>query len=202
MKNFLEYLTESKKEYEFRVKIAGDFNSDQESKLKNVLSRFTTNNVIKEIKKTKTPIQSLPLDFPKIKNCEVNIFEFTLDYPTTQYELTELLSQELKIPRQNLVVRKPNEPSEEYQEPVEKREGALLNDPDYKEAPNAKFEEYYGDKYNTGFVKELNGMLKEKRKQRGEEIPSPKSDNTMKNPGQTLNDIPQGNVSPVGSKRK
>lgn len=172
MKNFLDYLTESKKEYVFRVKIAGDFDSEKETRMKNTLGRFTTGSVLKELKKSKTPIQSLPLDFPKLKNCEVNIFEFTLDYPTTQQELTELLSQELGINKQNLVVRRPGEPSEEYQEPAQKREGALLNDPDYKEAPNAKFEDYYGDKYNSGFVKELNDILKLQRKERGEKIPN------------------------------
>jgi hypothetical protein len=47
----------------------------------------------------------------------------------------------------------------------------LLDDPDYKEAGNPQFEEYFGDKYNTGFVKELNDILKLQRKARGEEIP-------------------------------
>ena len=48
----------------------------------------------------------------------------------------------------------------------------MLNDPDYKEAGNPKFEDYYGDKYNSGFVKELNDLLKLERKARGEQIPT------------------------------
>jgi len=48
----------------------------------------------------------------------------------------------------------------------------LLDDPDYKESPNATFEDYYGDKYNSGFVKELNDILKLQRKARGEQIPT------------------------------
>lgn len=169
MKNFKDYLTESKKSYDFRIKVAGEFTTEQETHLKDLLSRFTVNEFKK---KGKTPIQELPLDFPQVKNCEVNIFEVVLDYPTTSHELTEYLSTGLKIGRQFLAVRRPGEPSEEYQTPVEPRKEALLNDPDYKEAPNAKFEDYYGDKYNSGFVKELNDLLKLQRKERGEKIPN------------------------------
>ena len=79
------------------------------------------------------------------------------------------------------------EPTEEYQNIEPKREGALLADPDYKEAPNAQMEDYYGDKYNSGFVKELNDILKLQRRERGEEIPTdgPAKFNTDAEPGTT-----------------
>lgn len=169
MKSFKEHLSESKKSYDFKIKVAGEFNSDQESKLKGLLEKYSVSNFKKS---GTTPIQSLPLDFPKLKNCEVNIFEITLDYPATSFELTEYLSTELKLNKQNLAIKRPNEPSEEYQSPVELRDGALLNDPEYKEAPNVKFEDYYGDNYNKKFVKELNDLLKLERKARGEQIPA------------------------------
>lgn len=197
MKNFTQYLTESKKQYDFKVKIAGEMTNEQEAHMKRALGRFTTTNELQNLKKTQTPIQALPLDFPQLRNCEVNIYEVTLDYPTTQQELTEYLSTELGISKQKLVVRRPGEPSEEYQTPAEERKTALLNDPDYKEAGSPQFEDYYGDKYNSGFVKELNNILKLQRKERGEVIPTPTSDDIMKNPGQTLNDVPQNTVSPI-----
>lgn len=170
-KSFKEHLAESvaEKKRDFRIKIAGEFGKDHESVLKTMLEKYT----VSQFKKVKTtPVQELPLDFPALKNCEVNIYEVVLDYPVTTFELTEYLSTGLKVNKQSLVVRKPGEPSEDYQTPAEKREGALLNDPKYKEAPNAKFEDFYGDKYNTGFVKELNDLLKLERKARGEEIPT------------------------------
>jgi hypothetical protein len=195
MKHFKEYLTESKKQYNFRVKIAGEVTNEQESSMKRALGRFTVADTLQNLKKSQTPIQALPLDFPQLRNCEVNIYEVILDYPTTQQELTEYLSTELGISKQKLVVRRPGEPSEEYQTPAEERKGALLNDPEYKEGGNVQFEDYYGDKYNSGFVKELNDLLKLQRKERGEEIPAPQSNDIMKKPGQTLNDIPQGTKS-------
>lgn len=170
MKNFKEYLSESKKQYPFKIKVAGEFSKDQEKTLESLLGRYTVANFKKS---TTTPVQELPLDFPQLKNCEVHIYEVTLDYPSTQFELTEYLTTGLSVHKQNLVVRRPGEPTEEYQhQEGEKREGALLDDPDYKEAGSPKFEDYYGDKYNTGFVKELNDLLKLERKARGEQIPT------------------------------
>lgn len=170
MKNFKEYLSESKKQYPFKIKVAGEFSKEQEKTLESLLDRYA---VVKFKKSTTTPVQELPLDFPQVKNCEVHIYEVTLDYPSTQFELTEYLTTGLSVNKQNLVVRRPGEPIEEYQhQEGEKREGALLDDPDYKEAGNPKFEDYYGDKYNTGFVKELNDLLKLERKARGEQIPT------------------------------
>ena len=187
MKSFTQYLTESKKQYDFRIKIAGEMSTEKEDTMKRLLGRFTNENTLTGFKKSKTPIQAVPLDFPQVKNCEVNIYEVTLDFPTTQFELTEYLATELGIGKQNLVVRRPGEPSEEYQMPAEKREGALLLDPNYKEAGNPQFEDYYGDKYNTGFVKELNDILKLQRKERGEEIPTEGAAkyNTDAEPGNT-----------------
>ena len=192
MKNFKDYLSESAEKYDFRIKIAGTVTTEQVDALKNLLQKFQVSGFKKV---STTPIQEMPLDFPKIKNAEVSIFEVSLDYPSTQWELKEYLGTGLGLTQDAIVVRRPGEPSEEYQEPQEKREGALLNDSEYKEAPNAKFEDFYGDKYNTDFVKELNAILKLQRKERGEQIPEAKSDDVMKNPGATTNDLPQNNTS-------
>ena len=195
MKSFKEHLIESKKKYDFRIKIAGEMTTEQEDTLKRLLGRFTVDNTLTGFKKSKTPIQALPLDFPQVKNCEVNIYEVVLDYPTTQYELTEYLSTELGVGKQHLVVRSPFEPTEEYQNVEPKREGALLADPDYKEAPNAQMEDFYGDKYNSGFVKELNDILKLQRRERGEEIPT-------EGPAKFNTDAEPGNIGPISGKGK
>ena len=87
------------------------------------------------------------------------------------------------------------EPTEEYQNIEPKREGALLADPDYKEAPNAQMEDFYGDKYNSGFVKELNDILKLQRRERGEEIPTD-------GPAKFNTDAEPGNIGPISGKGK
>lgn len=196
MRSFKEYLAESKKTYTFRVKVAGDVSSDTEKAMESLLSKFG----VASFKKTgKTPIQELPLDFPKVKNKEVNIYEVTLQYPATQYELTEYLSSELAITKECIVVRRPDEPYEVYQEKSEPQESPLLLDSEYKEAPSVNAEEYYGDKYNSGFVKELNDILKLQRKERGEVIPegSGKGDNDAAAKAKFNTDAAGNNKSPV-----
>jgi len=189
-KQFKDYLAESTRKYDFRFKIAGDVSEDKEALIKALLGKFQ----VTEFKKAGvTPIQELPLDFPKIKNASVNIYEVTLDYPATQWELSEYLCANANIVPESIVVRRPHEALEEYQEPQTERTEALLTDSEYKESPNANFDDFYGDKYNTGFVKELNDILKLQRKERGEEIPEAKSDEVLKNPGDTLVKIPQNN---------
>lgn len=173
MKQFKQYLYQSSKQYDFKIKVAGDLTAEQEKTMESLLNKFQ----VSRFKKIgKTPIQEMPLDFPKIKNAEVSIYEAVLDYPTTAWELHEYLSSNVGITKDSMVVRKPNEPLEMYQEPHEKRTEPLLTDGEYKESPNAQFEEYYGDKYNSGFVKELNDLLKLQRKARGEEIPAQSPD--------------------------
>jgi len=189
MKSFKEYLTESKRTYDFKVKIAGEFTAEQEAAMKTMLEKYQVTSFKKS---GKTPVQALPLDFPRLTNTEVNIYEVTLDYPVASHELQNYLGNGLRVNEQAIVVRNPNEPSEEYQSPAETYDGALLNDSTYKEAPNADFKKYYGDAYNTSLVKTLNDDLKAQRKDRGEVIPGGDD-------GKTLSDIPQNNKSPIGS---
>jgi hypothetical protein len=191
MKSFKDYLFESKKTYSFKVKIAGDVTNEEETKLKSLLEKY---QIVEFSKSTKTPVQALPLDFPRLSNTEVNIWDITLDYPVTSHELLNYLGNGLRINEQRIVVRNPNEPSEEYQSPGKTYDGPLLTDSTYKESPNANFDEYYGDKYNANFVKTLSDDLKEKQKDRGEIRPTADS-------SETSNGIPQNNVSPVGSRK-
>jgi hypothetical protein len=77
MKTLKEYITESfsNKKYQFKVKIAGEVNEDQITKVKTVLEKWGVDNFTKH---STTPIQSLPLDFPTLKNSSVTIFDVTL----------------------------------------------------------------------------------------------------------------------------
>jgi hypothetical protein len=190
MKSFKEHLTESKRTYDFKVKLACDVTPEQEATMKELLGKYS----VVEFKKTgKTPVQALPLDFPRLTNKEVTIYEISLDYPVASHELQNYLGNGLKILEQSIVVRRPGEPSEQYQEPGEKREGALLNDAEYKESPNVDGNDYYGDKYNASLIKTLNDDLKAQHKARGQVIPNGDD-------GKTTNEVAQNNQSPVGSK--
>jgi hypothetical protein len=175
MKTFKEYITESfdKKKYLFKVKIAGDISEDQQTILKTALEKYKVENFAKN---STTPIQSLPLDFPKLRNTSVNIYDVTLAYPVTQYELHEYICNNIKLGADHVVVRNPFEPTEEYQN-VDKdsdKKTALLSDSEYKEASKVKVEDYFGDKFNENLLKDLAKASKERAKEQGLKIPKGK----------------------------
>jgi hypothetical protein len=171
MKTLKDYITESFKQrkYQFKVKIAGDVSEDQEQIIKTLLEKFGIDNFAKN---STTPIQSLPLDFPTLKNVNVNIYDISLNYPTTPFELKEYICGGAKLHSNQVVVRNPAEPTEQYQQPVEKRKGALLDDPNYKEADKIKTDDYFGTKFNQNLLKELAKESKQRAKERGEKNPT------------------------------
>lgn len=170
MKSYKEYLSESfmKHKYPFKIKIAGEKGAGAEEMLKGILERYG----IDSIKKVNTtPIQGFPLDFPKLRNTSVTVYDAVLNYPTTPNELTEMISAELEVTLQELVVRNPNEPSEAEQSGQVTYDGSLLQDGEYKEHNNAKHEDFYGTKYNISLIKELTKVSKEREKDLGVKIP-------------------------------
>jgi len=176
MKSYKDYLAESfmKHKYPFKIKIAGEKGANAESLLKELLDRYGVDSVKKT---TSTPIQSFPLDFPKLRNTNVTVYDTVLNYPTTPNELVEFISAGLGVTLQELVVRNPNEPTENEQNSQYEYDGSLLEDPDYKEHNNAKHDDFYGTKYNLNMLKELNKAAKARDKERGVKIPKGPSGN-------------------------
>jgi hypothetical protein len=171
MKTLKEYITESfnNKKYMFKIKIAGDLDQDHENAIKTLLEKYKVENFAKN---STTPIQSLPLDFPKMRNTSVNIYDVTLAYPATQFELHEYICNGAKLHADQVVVRNPFEPTEAYQTPAEERKGALLDDPNYGELPKIDSKDYYGEKMTQNLLKELAKASKERAEQQGLKIPT------------------------------
>tara|TARA_B100000287_G_scaffold368440_1_gene364711 strand:- start:1245 stop:1760 length:516 start_codon:yes stop_codon:yes gene_type:complete len=107
----------------------------------------------------KTPIQSVPLDFPALSNETVTIFDVTTNYPCSVIALKEYLADYMNINASMIVVRKPGEPTEEYQDNMEKATKSeyvnKLMDIEMKDAPKVNKDELTGDKYNMSLLKEL-----------------------------------------------
>ena len=156
MSTFKDYLTESAKSYDYKVKVAGDISDDFASRMETALQKF---EVAKLSSGKKTPIMTLPLDFPALSNESVTIFDVTTNYPVAVNTLKEYLADYMNMNSSLIVVRKPGEPTEEYQADMQigqKSEYAnKLMDIEMKDAPKVKAEEFYGDKYNMGMLKEL-----------------------------------------------
>jgi hypothetical protein len=156
MSTFKDYLTESTKSYDYKVKVAGTIADDFASRMETALQKF---EVAKMSAGKKTPIMTLPLDFPALSNESVTIFDVTTNYPVAVNTLKEYLADYMNMNSSLIVVRKPGEPTEEYQADMQigqKSEYAnKLMDIEMKDAPKVKAEEHFGDKYNMGLLKEL-----------------------------------------------
>jgi len=158
MTDFKHYLAESIKEYNYKIKVAGDLSEDFGTKLESALKKYEVKSLSKG---KKTPIQEMPLDFPHLKNQAVTIFELTTMYPASVFEMRALVADSMRLHPNQIVVRKPGEPTEEYQEEMkanaEKKSEfkSMLQDVEYKDAPKVKADEVYGDRANQSLLKEL-----------------------------------------------
>jgi len=173
MKTFKEYLTENKKVYPFRIKVAGSLPEGFASKVKEYLGYCKANLV----EKSKTPIQSQPLDFPDLSNIEVHVFEVVCEYPTTAPQIVERIK--CLVPESHLRVRNGGDPAEAEHASfdLEGSGESILEEPEIKD--KIKVKDYFGDEFNKNFLKDLNKTAKERAKEEGKgeyKLPKAKQD--------------------------
>jgi hypothetical protein len=198
MKSFNEYLTESKKTYSFKIKIAGELSEGFKESLNTAMERFS---VISVSNGKRTPIQEVPLDFPHLKNKEVTVFDVEVNYPTTPQVLESYIASVCGCGESCIVVRTGNEPSEQYQAEIAEKESAkdktaLLNQ-DYNKEDNQSL---------AGEVSKMN-LLKDllKVKNAGEAYTGVNDVLLSKDvpTGEKAAEMPEGDkTSPIGSKGK
>ena len=156
MSTFKEYLIESAKSYDYKIKIAGDIDKDFATKMETALGKF---EVAKMSAGKKTPIQSLPLDFPQLKNESVTIFDVTTNYPASVRVMKEYIADYMNISPACVVVRLPGEPTEEYQETIANAGKSeyknKLQDIEMSDAPKVNAEDFHSTKANMSLLKEL-----------------------------------------------
>ena len=117
MKSFEQYLTESKKIYKFKVRVAGELPEGFADNLEQCLQKYDVSNITAG---KRSPIQETPLDFPQLQNCEVTHYEVDLNYPTTSHVLEHYLVNSCNISHSYICVRSEFDPIDEYQKPEDK----------------------------------------------------------------------------------
>lgn len=162
MKTLYQYLTESKKDYNFVVKVAGSLPDEFEGTVKSKMEQF---KVVSFSKTTTTPIQKQPIDFPNKSNCEVHVFAITCDYPVIPPEIAQIIKA-TGVDESSIRVHNAEDPSLDYipYEDQEPSGDSLLTDPAYKEAPSVNSKDHFGAEYNKGFLKGLAARAKERKK--------------------------------------
>jgi hypothetical protein len=151
MKSFKEYLTESKKVYEFKVKIAGECPTDCQAQIKAALAEFHVATVSTA---RRTPIQERHSDFPEHKNISMTIFDVTTNYPANSLQVRERVASGLGMAQANVKVKTLGEEAEYViNHQHDERTHEAIVGTDYEPSDNSGM---YGEKYNMSFLKELN----------------------------------------------
>ena len=185
MKSFTEFLTESTKQYNFRIKVAGTLSDEQVDRLEAAMEKWG----LQSINKPKvTPIQKHPVDFTNLKEIEVSIMDMTLDYPATPQEIIARMAEYCTVNPDHIKVYNGDDPNqaelEAKAEEAEEYEVQLT-------APYPKSEKNLpaGDKFVQKFLKD------QKRK------PAFKIAGGNSPKSQSTNDLPQGKNSPISGRK-
>ena len=196
MKSFKEYLMESKKVYEFKVKIAGD-HKDASKQLKQRLASLGVESVSAG---KRLPIAEMHIDFPAHTNTNVTIFDVTLAYPATTAQVCAEVCGALNCNANAVVVRNLKEEAEnEINHAHDKKSGEALLGKDH-EAGGAQ--DQVGEKQKMSLLKELSKNRAELTQYKGvnDEILA-KSNPASKSEGPAAKAFKENSKSPVGSRK-
>jgi hypothetical protein len=185
MKNFQEYLAESQRTYNYRIKIVGDVASDFVKMLEEKLKQF---DPVKITAIKKTPIQAKPADFPAAANESVASMDVEFRYPAIEpqiQQLAQLLG--LNPNRIRLLTTAYEDSMAEEKDKIEDQNKDLLADTDYP-APDAEqkalSKDYSADPYKHAVLK---NAYRSEFTVAGGKTP----------PAETTNDLPMGTSSPM-----
>ena len=185
MKPLAQYLAESERTYNYRIKMLGKPSGDLISQLKKKLDQFDPVNMT-DLKTT--PVQVIPTDFPNFKNESVSMFDVSFRYPAIEPQIKQL-AQLLGIDPNRVVMsnRNYNDGMVQEYEKIADENKDLLKDTDYP-APDREQKALSKD-YATGPYD--HEVLKN----------AYRSDFTVAGgrtaPAKTTNELPQGDKSPM-----
>ena len=193
MKSFKEYLTESKKVYEFKIKLAHEVENASE-KIKQALAKYKVESCSEG---KRTPIQETQVDFPEHKNISVSVFDVTTSYPANSAQVRAALAEVLGLTESCIKVRTPGEEAEcDLNHEFDEKSGvALLN----QEYPPQDNEASVGDKHTMALLKELSKTKHTLEQYKGvnDELLAKNVPSEVKK-GPAITAV-QNNKSPVGS---
>jgi hypothetical protein len=195
MKSFTEYLVESKRVYEFKIKIAKDCPKDCATLIKSALAEFHVESC--SAGKT-TPIQETQIEFPNHPNVAVTIFDVATNYPATSLQIANMIAEKLRFSKGDVRVRNMKEEEElAINNQNATKSGKSVLTTDYENSDN---QELVGEKKKENFLKELTKTKKELEQVKGvNDTLLAKKVPVEKQPKQSKTKS-TGNKSPIGGK--
>ena len=154
MKNFKDYLAESERTYNYRIKVVGDLPSGFYNELKGKLDQFDPVTIGDQ---KSTPIQAKPADFPAFENDKVTSFDVKFRYPAIEPQIKQI-AQLIGLDPNKIIMQTSvyDDNNAEYSKEVADQPESLLADTDYP-APNAEQKElskdYSADPFDHAVLK-------------------------------------------------
>ena len=150
-KTFKEYLTESKKIYEFKVKLAFETPKDIVEKMKAALGEFHVSSISTG---KSVPIQERHSEFPEHRNIAMTVYDVVTDYPATNKQIQDKLAAVLNKSHSFIKVKNlAEEKEDEINHMHDKRSGKAVIGADYEDSDH---QDLVGEKYAMNFLQELN----------------------------------------------
>lgn len=190
MKNFKEYLTESQRTYNYRIKIVGDLAPGFIKALEEKLAQF---EIVKKTESKATPVQAKPADFPAYDNDRVTSFDVELRYPAIEPQIQQIAQLLGLDPNRIRMLTVPYEDSMATEkEKIADQNHDLIDDTDYP-APDkeqkALSKDYATGPYDHEVVK---NAYKSNFTVAGGKTPK----------ATTTNDLPMGQQSPMSTVKR
>jgi hypothetical protein len=149
------YLAENETVYEFRVKFAMEPSDKQLDAMELHLRKYDAYDIGTP---TKAIIQKNPRDFRDVGAVEVYTVDFKTRLPAAPNQLLAEISQKTGIHERLIVVRNKLEPlhmEETDAETATEKYKPRLTDEKYSDAEKVKADDFYGEKFKAGFIKDL-----------------------------------------------
>ena len=184
MKNFQQYLAESERTYNYRIKIVGDIAPDFVKQLEEKLAQF---DVVKISRPKTTPVQLQPADFPKHSNDSVTSMDVEFRYPAIEPQIKQIAQLLMMDPNRIIMLTTPHEEGIDSERERVAAQNKDLLDSDYPaDTPEQKaLIADYSAPYDQHAV--LKNTYRSDFTVAGGKTP----------PAKTTNDLPMGNTSPM-----
>jgi hypothetical protein len=184
MKNFQQYLAESERTYNYRIKIVGDVAPDFVKQLEEKLAQF---DIVKISKPKTTPVQLKPADFPKHSNDSVTSMDVEFRYPAIEPQIKQIAQLLMMDPNRIIMLTTPHEEGMDTERERVAAQNKNLLDTDYPaDTPEQKaLSKDYSAPYDQHAV--LKNSYRSDFTVAGGKTP----------PATTTNDLPMGNDSPM-----
>ena len=152
MKSLKQYLAESEKTYEFRLRSLNEISDEHMDRIENHMKKYN----MESMGAPKKTVMHKPRGFADVGAQEVYIYDFATKLPATPHALHEEIASICGCSMGSMIVHNMKEAEElwEVEEESDEEAKSVLADADYSEAEKINPEDHYGDKYNEKMVKD------------------------------------------------